>query len=276
MSTDGETPAGLVAAGDAGGRWWVERETLPALRDAGWLDPARLDAALAQASGARGRAPVAVVAAGPAALVVRAVQRGGFFGAALGRALAGSRRPLDELAATAQLRAAGAPVPRPAFAGAWRRGPVWQGVVATHVVEGTRDAESWLGETTSPTRRRRAFASAGRAVRRFHDAGGWHADLHAKNLLVREREGAVDVWVIDLDRARVLTHVDARARMTQLMRLYRSLVKRGLLEAVGVRGCIAFFHAYVAGDRALRAALLQRLPAERRRVARHALLYRGA
>jgi hypothetical protein len=62
--------------------------------------------------------------------------------------------------------------------------------------------------------------------------------------------------------------------MAQLMRLYRSLLKRDLLRVVGERGCATFFAAYTRGDDALRDALLARLPAERRRVARHALGYR--
>jgi hypothetical protein len=62
--------------------------------------------------------------------------------------------------------------------------------------------------------------------------------------------------------------------MRELMRLYRSLVKRGLLEQVGPRGCARFFAAYVDRDRALRRALLAHLPRERRRVALHALGYR--
>jgi tRNA A-37 threonylcarbamoyl transferase component Bud32 len=146
-------------------------------------------------------------------------------------------------------------------------------VVATHFEAGAHDAARWLRD--APTARP-AIESAARAIRRFHDAGGWHADLHAGNLLVRDRDGALDVLVIDLDRARVQDRVDARARMAQLMRLYRSLVKRGLVDRIGARGCAAFLHAYVAGDRALRGALLARLPAERRKLARHSLLYRWA
>jgi hypothetical protein len=64
--------------------------------------------------------------------------------------------------------------------------------------------------------------------------------------------------------------------MAELMRLYRSLRKRRLLAAAGgVRGCAIFLSAYVGGDRALRRALLARLPAERRRLALHALRYRS-
>jgi hypothetical protein len=62
-------------------------------------------------------------------------------------------------------------------------------------------------------------------------------------------------------------------RMRELMRLYRSLRKRGVLGQVGARGVARFFSAYVAGDRPLRRALLARLRRERARVALHALTY---
>ena len=44
--------------------------------------------------------------------------------------------------------------------------------------------------------------AVGAAIRRFHDAGGEHADLQVKNLLIDERDGRSEVLLIDLDRAR--------------------------------------------------------------------------
>ena len=59
--------------------------------------------------------------------------------------------------------------------------------------------------------------------------------------------------------------------MRDLMRLYRSLAKRGLLERVGDRSIAAFLGAYTSGDRELRRQLLAALPRERRRLRRHRL-----
>jgi hypothetical protein len=274
LSERAVAPAGLVGARDGGGIWWVEEGLLATLRSAGWLDPARLAQALANADAAHGRAALACIEAGGARLALRAVRHGGALGGLLGGALAGPARPLDEIAVTAALRRAGAPVPRPAFGGAWRRGLTWRGVVATHFEPAALDGERLLRAHPTPERVALAIAAAARAVRRFHDAGGSHPDLHCKNLLLREADGAWEAIVIDLDRARRLERVAAPARMAQLMRLYRSLVKRALLGAIGPRGAEAFFEVYVAGDAALRDALCARLPAERRRLARHALLYR--
>jgi 3-deoxy-D-manno-octulosonic acid kinase len=269
-------PPRFAAHRDAGAAWWADAALLGALRDGGWLDAARVREALGAAQGAQGRAPVAIVDAAGTALVLRDVRHGGALGPWLGRALASPARPLAELAVTERLRAAGAPVPRPVFAGAWRRGWLWNGVVATELERGARDGDAFLRSDPGPARLARALEAAGRAVRRFHDAGGWHPDLHLANLLVRERDGRCEVLVIDLDRARVLPRIDPAARMAQLMRLYRSLVKRGLASAVGARGPVRFLHAYAGGERALRRALLDRLPAERRRLRLHALLYQRA
>ena len=61
--------------------------------------------------------------------------------------------------------------------------------------------------------------------------------------------------------------------MQELMRLYRSLWKRGVLRQVGPRGLAAAFASYCAGDRGLRRALWDALPRERRRLALHSWAY---
>lgn len=268
-----ETPPECVALERDGAHWIADAARLEALRAAGLLDRSRVETLLATASGPSGRSATAQVRAGDVACVVRAVTRGGAFGPWLGRAFGDPRRPLDEFAVTRRLAAAGAPVPQALLAGAWRRGIAWNGIVVTRLEDGALDGERYLRDGPAPAQLARAAANAGAAVRRFHDAGGRHPDLHVKNLLFRDRDGAYDVVVIDLDRARCGAPPAARERMRELMRLHRSLRKRGLLDRVGGRGCVRFFHAYVGGDRALRAALLARLPAERRRSALHALHY---
>ncbi len=273
----GTAPPGFLALREGPLVALVDAELAPALRPAGLLDPARLAERLARGQGASGRAPTAEVALPGLAvtLVLRPVRRGGLLAPLLRGALLGPGRPLGELRATVALRAAGAPVPQPALALAWRRlGPIWNGAVATRREAHAVDGLAFLAAGPDARRVRNAARSVGRAVRRFHDAGGRHADLHLKNLLVREGAQGFEVIVIDLDRARHVLRVAPAARMRELMRLYRSLRKQGLEDRVGVRGCAACFRAYVAGDRVLRRAMLARLARERRRVALHAWRYR--
>jgi tRNA A-37 threonylcarbamoyl transferase component Bud32 len=244
-----------------------------AARRLGLLEPGGVERLIAETGGAGGRGRTARPRLGDAGrLLLRPVLHGGLLGPLLGASLVGMRRPLAELEATAALRAAGAPVPVPVLAVGRRvAGPIWNAAVGTLAEEGAEDAQRFLERNPGREAVLDAAAATGDAVRRFHDAGGRHADLHLGNLLLRQREGALEALVIDLDKARRLSRVPAARRMAELMRLYRSAVKRGLLERIGARGCARFLGAYVRGDRALRRALLAHLPRERTRLRLHAL-----
>ncbi len=220
----------------------------------------------------RGRSIRVETPAGP--LLLRGVVRGGLLAPFLGDALPGPGRPLREVRVTAALAAAGAPVVRPALALAVRRaGPAWRGVVATWLEEGTRDGIDFLASAPDPALRAAAAAAAGRALRRFHDAGGMHADLHLGNLLVRVVEPAPEILLCDLDRARLARRVPPRRRAREIARLYRSLLRRGLRDGLSEADLERFAQAYTGEDRFLRRALER----HRRRlalgVAIHALRY---
>jgi hypothetical protein len=278
LSWQRPAPVGFEWLETPGVRIAVDSALRPRLDAAGLLDVASVRARLSAAAGARGRAPIAVVdlPGGGARVALRILRRGGWLGPLFGGALAGASRPFAELEVTARLREAGAPVPRPLLAIAWRRGAAWNAALGTGFVEGSTDAAALLSSAPPRPHVRRVLAAAGRAARRFHDVGGSHPDLHVGNLLVRVHGDEVEVLIVDLDGARADAPPGPAQRMAELMRLYRSLHKRGLLAAAGgERGGLWFLHAYVAGDRALHRALLARLPAERRRLARHALLYRA-
>jgi Lipopolysaccharide kinase (Kdo/WaaP) family len=248
-----------------------------AVETLGLPEPAAARRLLRGASAASGRAQTAVAAlpGKDARLHLRPVRHGGLIGPLWRGALLGVRRPVRELEVVARLAAAGVAVPEPVFVAGWRVcGPFWNAIVGTTHVDDSVDGAVLLAETADPRRVLRAAAAAGRAVRRFHDAGGRHADLHIKNLLFRERGPETEAWIIDLDKARAGTPAGPRRRMQELMRLYRSLRKRRLLQRVGLRGCARFASAYCGGDRALRGALRRHATLERGRVALHALAYR--
>jgi 3-deoxy-D-manno-octulosonic acid kinase len=267
-----------LAEATPAGRRWVSEGWLATVQPLGLLAPGALERWLAQAPAAGvGRDAAARVPLGPSGpeAVVRRLRHGGLLGPLLADRYFSPTRARDELSVTARLRAAGAPVPEPVFALALRRGACWTHVLATVFEEGAVDALAFLASRPDEARILRAAAAIGGAVRRFHDAGGRHPDLHVKNVLLRETRAGAEAIVIDLDRGRVGAPASLRARARELGRLWRSLLKRGVADTVGERGVAAFLAAYCGGDRALREALGRRLPAERRRAAWHALLYRG-
>lgn len=146
-------------------------------------------------------------------------------------------RPVRELLLLADLEAAGAPVPHPVAAMVRRRGLRYRGDI---LIERVPDA-STLAERAADLPEA-AWSDVGRAIRRFHDAGGWHADLNAHNVLLAPS----GVFVVDLDRGRRVD-AGARAQRRNLDRLARSLRKLGHLPA-RADGWRALLAAY-AGDR---------------------------
>jgi len=240
------------------------------------LESGGLQRVLANPTGPRGRSSTAVVPlpGSNIRLHLRPFRHGGWLGGLRGHTLTGLRRPIAELRTTAALAAAGAPVPTPALIAAQRVGPLWSVTLGTLFEEDAIDAAAWLASGPSRRRLLRAAAAAGSAIRRFHDAGGRHRDLHIGNLLVRERGDETEVIVIDLDRARVAKSVRPARRMRELMRLHRSIVKRHRAEAIGVRGYSQFLESYTRGDRQLRVRLLSHLTRERVRTALHVAGYR--
>jgi 3-deoxy-D-manno-octulosonic acid kinase len=261
---------------DAGKRQlWVAEDWERDVLELPLLEPGGRERLLAAGSGPRGRSVSAVVplAGRGEALHLRAVLHGGWLAPLWGERLLGAGRPLAELRVTASLRAAGAPVPVPVLASLERRGgPFVHAAVATRHEPDTRDGIALLSAAPERDRAERALHAAARAIRAFHDAGGRHLDLHVGNLLFRDPDTC---WVIDLDKARHLPRVGASARMSELMRLYRSLARRGLLERLGPEAGARFLAAYSDGDAALRGALLRHLPRERARMALHRLAWRS-
>ena len=67
------------------------------------------------------------------------------------------------------------------------------------------------------------------AVLKIHEAGVWHADLNAYNVLL---DAAQHVWIIDFDRAKRCS-MHAKHRQQNLLRLRRSLVKVQGEEGLG-------------------------------------------
>lgn len=206
-------------------------------------------------------------------LHLRPLRHGGLLARVTGKRLLGLQRPIDELEVTARLRDRGAPVPEPVMVLGRRTDFFWEAAVGSVHEEDSIDGLTFLSGRPGGARLRRGACAAGRAVRQLHDAGGLHADLHIKNLLIRESSNSAQVIVVDLDRAQIQDDVPAQRRMRELMRLYRSLKKRKLLDRLGRRGIAAFYASYLAGDRALDREMQRHHRREKIRVAAHALFY---
>lgn len=130
-------------------------------------------------------------------------------------------RPWREWRLLAQMHGLGLPVPRPVAARVLRHGLGYRGAIITQTVPGESLARIFLDNAVTDA----AWRAVGKCIRRFHDAGIWHADLNAHNILV-ERAGSAEpvVHLIDFDRGRMRPQ-DTAWRQGNLDRLHRSLMK---------------------------------------------------
>src|SRR6185503_1464386 len=125
--------------------------------------------------------------------------------------------PFVEFRFTQQLRALGLPVPRAVAARVLRTGCIYTGDLITERVAGARPVSALLEAARVPAA---AWRAIGRCIRRFHDAGVYHADLTANNILI---DGDERVTLIDFDRGGLRSPGAWRA--ANLARFQRSLRK---------------------------------------------------
>ena len=176
--------------------------------------------------------------------VLRHYRRGGWFGRLVAdRYLwtgAQRSRPFAEFRLTAELHAAGLPVPRPIAARVLRRGLLYRGDLITARL----DAQPLSARVGVPPLAAE-WRAAGRSIARCHAAGLDHADLNLHNLLLA-LDGAVHL--IDLDRGRLRRAGAWRAaNLARLERSLRKVAAERWDEAAQAAAWAALREGYAAG-----------------------------
>ncbi len=184
------------------------------------FDPEHWRGGAAVEGSARGRATAWLITprSGPA-MVLRHYRRGGlparlFRDCYLWSGLARSR-PAREFALLARLTGLGLPVPAPLAVRVARTGLCYRGDILMGRMPG-RPLSELLAAGPLPEA---VWQAVGAIIARFHDAGVFHADLNAHNILV---DGEA-VYLIDFDRGALRR--PGRWRAANLARLRRSLDK---------------------------------------------------
>jgi 3-deoxy-D-manno-octulosonic acid kinase len=166
--------------------------------DEGWFEPKWWQRRGTITPGAEGRGGTLFIDANPRHFVLRQYRRGGW-----PARFSKERyfwRGVDHTRSFAEwyllhgLSRAGLPAPIPIAACYHRRGPTYTAALLTQQIEGVRSLAALLAEAPLALP---AWTAIGRCLRRFHDAGVYHADLNAHNVLLT---GAHEVWLVDFDR----------------------------------------------------------------------------
>jgi tRNA A-37 threonylcarbamoyl transferase component Bud32 len=218
----------------------------------GLLNPAGSCEMTSHAGQVMGRGEVLIIQGPPGTVAIRRYRHGGLLRRFTGDRFLSSDRPFQEVAVTAAAKAASVPTLDILAAikergwGGWYRG-----YLITTYLPTTTDLISYLDMKPPDERRRKVIEKAAEAVRKIHQQGIYHADLHLKNFLVEEGK-AIKVYLIDFDKSTLSAHLKPARRMKNLKRLDRSaekLKRQGLSLTSGDKRI--FCRAYVAGDRAI-------------------------
>lgn len=197
---------------------------------------------------------------GEARGILKRFRRGGLFGPLRGTYYLGLGRPLREIRLSEDAHREGLPVPRAlalrarTVGGILYRFSLLRELLpeARPLREGFLDGFRSAGQPAAPAGpasalratagRREILRAAAQAIRKFHDAGFLHRDLHVGNLLVQPArqslgeggsngKAGLRVHVFDLDRSERVRTLGEPARWGELARLYRSFHKDPALAA---------------------------------------------
>jgi 3-deoxy-D-manno-octulosonic acid kinase len=207
-----------------------------------------------------GRRPHLSVAIGSGErMIVRHYSHGGLLGFATRDLYCRGSRSFRELALTEEVRASG--IPTVHSIGAIHQRVLlffYRAYLLTREIPQARNFIEYLNETgrsaqgESLSRKRRILRDAGLTLRKFHEAGYFHADLQLKNLLVVDAQTSL----IDFDRSYRKQSLSHKERLNNLLRLNRSADKwkqKGLPITRTDRW--RFFLAYAGKDEAIRESL---------------------
>ena len=210
-SADGAILIDAACAAQAGGA------------DASWFDAAYWRAQGRLDDSAGGRGGVGFIDAPFGRCVLRHYRRGGMVARLMGdRYLwtgAERTRAFAEFRLLAELHARGLHVPAPVAARYQREGVHYRADLVTRQIANASTLAQLLVQERCDSA---VAARVGAALAEFHNAGAYHADLNAHNVLL----DANIVWVIDFDRGEL--RAAARGwQQANLARLKRSLLKLG-------------------------------------------------
>jgi len=176
-----------------------------------------------------GRGPLHLISGPDRQWIVRHYNRGGAVARILGdRYLRlGRQRPLLEIQASSAALSRGVAVPRIAAAVVYPAGLFYRADVAMHYIAGSLDLASSLFDREDAVEgisRQVALRAARELIRTMSANGILHADLNAKNILLKGSD-TPEPYLLDLDRCRILDRLSEAQERVMLNRLRRSLRK---------------------------------------------------
>jgi tRNA A-37 threonylcarbamoyl transferase component Bud32 len=114
----------------------------------------------------------------------------------------------------------------------WVFRPFYKGDLVSKEIPNSTDLIQYLAQLQKArglkqlSKKRELIRQAGRLVRKMHEVGIYHSDLHLKNFIVEVKEGTLgSLHIIDFDRAIIIHPLKSDKWFGNLLRLDRSVEK---------------------------------------------------
>ena len=210
-------------------------------------------------------------------MIIRHYEHGGIFRALTKDLFLVGSRPFRELVITEMARKAGLPTIEILVAiKRWVFWPFYTADLVSREIPNSIDLMQYFtrwdkaGDHQWLREKRELIRQAGRLVRKMHEVGIYHADLHLKNFIVEMGgEEVGSLHIIDFDRSMTTHPLESDKWLANLVRLDRSVEKwrvKGL--SITRTDRIRFLRSYLEGDekrRELVRKYLGKRPRRRRR-----------
>lgn len=162
-------------------------------------------------------------------IVVRRYHHGGLLGRFQKDLYLFSFPPLREMAACEYARSHDVPAVEVLGAVQERVGKFFYRVdlITRHLPEGTDLGDYFQQKYTvnSWKDKREILTGAALLIRKMHDKGIFHSDLHLKNIFMSQQNGHKEFFLLDFDKAHILPNISNEMRLRNLLRLERYLAK---------------------------------------------------
>ncbi len=204
-----------------------DADLIPAPTGADWLTgPIRRQASGCEAVAHGGRGRAWFIQLSGLETVLRSYQRGGLVARINRQSYLGlnasKSRAFREWYLLHALFQQGLPVPQPVAASCCRwplsMSPLYRAHILVARIPGVSTLDQLLQDGELPEAR---WQQIGRVIRRFHNAGVFHADLNANNILLNAKG---EIFLIDFDKSYIRD--DGAWKVENLTRLKRSLLKQ--------------------------------------------------
>jgi 3-deoxy-D-manno-octulosonic acid kinase len=197
-------------------------------------------------------------------MVIRHYEHGGIFRALTTDLFLGGSRPFHELFITEMARKAGLPTMEVLVAvKRWVFRPFYKGDLVSKEIPNSTDLIQYVTRLRKAqglkqlSKKRELIRQAGSLVRKMHEVGIYHSDLHLKNFIVQvKKETLGSLHVIDFDRATIIHPLKSDKWFGNLLRLDRSVEKwaaKGLWITRTDR--LRFLKSYLGGEEKRKASV---------------------